>query len=101
MLGFSANHRIDPQQPLSEMGLDSLMAVELRNALVGAVGQNLPATLLFRYPALDDLVNFLAARLLESSNGTAHSGRRLDALEAIEDLSDEEVDRILAIGPEA
>ena len=49
--------------PLKEIGLDSLMAVELRNALTRSLGQPLPATLLFDHPTLDALAAHLAQRL--------------------------------------
>jgi len=39
------------------------MAVELRNALAAAVGERLPASLLFDYPNLEALSGFLAERL--------------------------------------
>ena len=63
-LGLDSSDIIDPHQPLSELGLDSLMAVELRNSLSRLVGQHLPATLLFNYPSLGELVEYLANEVL-------------------------------------
>ena len=59
MLRLPTGRVIDPQQPLSEAGLDSLMAVELRDTIGRAVGRVLPATLLFDYPTLDALAHYL------------------------------------------
>ena len=47
-------------QPLMEAGLDSLGAVELRNALQSRFGVQLPATAVIDYPSVDALTAFVA-----------------------------------------
>src|SRR5690606_11119161 len=47
VLGLSSSATLDASRPLGEIGLDSLLAVELRNVLAEDVAQRLPATLLF------------------------------------------------------
>jgi hypothetical protein len=59
VIGLDDGTTIAPTDPLREVGLDSLMAVELRNVLVRLGGQALPATLLFDYPNLDALTSHL------------------------------------------
>jgi acyl transferase domain-containing protein/pimeloyl-ACP methyl ester carboxylesterase len=64
VLSLSAGSAVPAGQPFSELGLDSLMAVELRNALGQRVGATLPATLAFDYPTVDALTQWLLARML-------------------------------------
>ena len=45
--------------PLTDAGLDSLGAVELRNALARLVGMDLPGTLVFDYPSMLSLSGYL------------------------------------------
>ncbi len=50
-----------PAQPLMEAGLDSLGAVELRNALAARFGMELPATVTLDHPTVDALAAYIAA----------------------------------------
>jgi len=54
---------VDERQPLSEAGLDSLMAIELRNWLIEETGLKLAATLLFDYPTLEKLSAYLSEQV--------------------------------------
>ena len=100
VLGFPAGRKIDLQQPLQELGLDSLMALEFRNLLAAEVGQNLPSTLMFNYPALADVALYVTGLLPGTKDrlgsGPAQPAAPRNALEIIEDLSEEEVDRLFA-----
>ncbi|MBV1921596.1 MAG: SDR family NAD(P)-dependent oxidoreductase, partial [Pseudomonadales bacterium] len=56
----------DILQPLQNLGLDSLMAIELRNDLNGKTGLTLPVSLLFDYPSVSTLARYLNRKLSES-----------------------------------
>ncbi|AKT38862.1 hybrid non-ribosomal peptide synthetase/type I polyketide synthase [Chondromyces crocatus] len=62
-LGLAHDRPIDPRMPLHELGLDSLMAVDLREAIGKSVGLRFPATLLFNHPSIEALVAFLRREL--------------------------------------
>jgi acyl transferase domain-containing protein len=63
VLGLAASSVLDEREPLKDAGLDSLMAVELRNVLTRSIEFALPATLLFDHPSLDALATYLMHKL--------------------------------------
>jgi acyl carrier protein len=102
ILGMPAGKPLDPSMSLGELGLDSLLAVELRNAVSAAVGRPLPATLLFDYPTVDALTDHLIndiLRLAEEDRqvpGDAEPVVEFDLVGSVQGLSDDEVDQLLA-----
>ncbi|MBI3243487.1 MAG: SDR family NAD(P)-dependent oxidoreductase [Chloroflexi bacterium] len=71
--------QIDPEQPLNQLGLDSLMAVELRNVLSQSVGRSLPATLLFDHPSVNALTSYLGRDLLAEQTEKPKAGLKAQA----------------------
>ena len=54
---------IDHNEAMVSLGLDSLMALELRNRLESSLGIMLPAALVWAYPTISDLAGALCERL--------------------------------------
>jgi acyl carrier protein len=50
-------------QPLMAAGLDSLGSVELRNSLEGSLGIQLPSTMVFDFPTISSMAEFLAQKV--------------------------------------
>ena len=53
-------HELDPNQPLMDAGVDSLLAVELANRVSKEIGAKLPSTWLFDFPTLGSMADQLA-----------------------------------------
>ncbi len=67
VLGFDAGFKLEPEQNLFEVGMDSLMAVELRNRLHALLGTLLPASLVFDHPNAEALTTYLAKAMLHTA----------------------------------
>lgn len=117
----SAAGKLDIDKPLTEVGLDSLMAVELRNWIESDLRLNLPIVELMRGPSVARLADILLEQIsaadapsppaspapaipapprLEHANGQAKkpviSEEAEVLLNRIDDLSNQEVDDLLA-----
>jgi acyl transferase domain-containing protein/NAD(P)-dependent dehydrogenase (short-subunit alcohol dehydrogenase family)/acyl carrier protein len=64
VLGINKPESIDPDMALLQMGVDSLIAVELRTRLEAVVGKRLRPALIFQYPTITALVDYLANETL-------------------------------------
>jgi acyl carrier protein len=96
VLGFTRDATVDGDRPLGELGLDSLLSVELRNLLGQDLERRLPATLLFDHPTPAALVDHFMALLAPEQVPAANGAAPHDAVGLVETLSDDEVDRLLA-----
>lgn len=75
VMGFSESEPLDVDTPLTDAGMDSVMAIELTRLLQPAVGRALPATLLNQFPTTRSLAGRLAQLATEDGGkGAALSG---------------------------
>ena len=65
VLGFASAQTLDPSVGFSEIGMDSVMAVELQHRIQRILGVSLPATALFDKPNIQALARHLAEHVLK------------------------------------
>ena len=102
ILELPANTEIDANQPFQQLGLDSILAVELAGSISRMLGRRMPSELLFDRPTFASLIDFLEESMIE---GTADGfvTRTLEVqtsqhsvLDRLEDMTDDEVERLLS-----
>ncbi len=89
ILRLEPGREIDRRARLMDRGVDSLMAVELRNRLGKGLGlaRPLPATLIFNYPTCEAIAEYLARDVLRLGDDAAPP--------ALEALSEEDAARLM------
>jgi acyl transferase domain-containing protein len=110
VLGIRKPDSIARDKALLQLGMDSLMAVELKTRLEAVVGEPLRPTLIFQHPSIAALVNYFADDIFGKVNvnagrepadavplakSTRASTEPVGAPSGIDALSDAEVDQLL------
>lgn len=100
-LGMKSADQLGYRQRLFDLGLDSLMALDVKNRLEAELGVSLRSTLLFDYPTVEALVNHLTGEALsplffQTPNEWAEVSERRDdevdsLLSELEEMSEQEL----------
>jgi myxalamid-type polyketide synthase MxaE and MxaD len=100
VLGLAAADELDPNRGLFELGMDSLMSVQLKGRLERSIDRSLPATLTFTYPTVHALTDFLMSQVTNLSGvAEVEAGSRsetIGAADALADLSEDEIKDLLS-----
>jgi acyl carrier protein len=89
----------DPQKGFFDMGMDSLMVIELKNCLDASLGCSLPPTVVFESPTIKDLAEYLAINVLGWNTSATDNGKLpkseqelSKALSEVKQLAEDEVE---------
>jgi acyl transferase domain-containing protein/acyl carrier protein len=101
VLGLEPSHLPQIRQGFVELGMDSLMAVELKKSLEASLGHTLSSTLAFNYPNIEALGNYLTTEVLSLPAAESLSNLQKDSDEPsiasaeLEQLSEDELASLL------
>ena len=94
-LGLGSAEDVSPTTSMRSVGLDSLMAIELRNRLCTRTGLNLPATVAFDAPTPKEM-----AHVMNDELGVAEGAVTDQPAPTVDrDLTDEEIELVLSEVP--
>ena len=97
VMGMASGDHIGERQRLFEIGIDSLMAVELGNVIQNSLAISLPSTLIFDYPTLESLIGHLATELgIDETDTASHSPAGVSgAADDLEESTEEDIAMLL------
>ncbi|HEX6563422.1 MAG TPA: acyltransferase domain-containing protein [Chthoniobacterales bacterium] len=98
VLGLSGDDQLDPDRGLFDLGMDSLMSVQLKERLQRSINRSLPATLTFTYPTVNALTEFLLIQVLNLSDEAEVVSRSetVQAADTLTELSEDEIKDLLS-----
>jgi phthiocerol/phenolphthiocerol synthesis type-I polyketide synthase B len=85
-MGLASPQLLDPSAGFFQSGMDSLMSVTLQRALSDSLGESLPASVVFDYPTVEALSDYLATILPELVEVADE-----ETVDDYEDLSDDDL----------
>ncbi|MGF1480504.1 MAG: MupA/Atu3671 family FMN-dependent luciferase-like monooxygenase [Cyanophyceae cyanobacterium] len=99
VMGLPPSH-LDCQRGLFELGMDSLMALELKNHLEASLGAVIPVAATFEHPSVNALSSYIAQEIFGWASAPAAETKAPstpdEPLDRIAQLSDDEVERLFA-----
>ena len=99
-MGLASAHTLDPTVGFFQFGMDSLMSVTLQRSLSESLGEVLPASVVFDYPTIEALTDYLASVLPEIIETAGHDDEVAggeggdgadEAADAYDDLAEDEL----------
>ena len=88
-MGLASPQMLDPAVGFFQFGMDSLMSVTLQRSLSESLGEVLPASVVFDYPTVEALSNYLATILPEIIETADPEDGDLE--DAYDDLAEDEL----------
>ncbi len=82
---------LDKKASLMEQGMDSLLTVDMRNLLSKGLSISLPVSILFNYPSINKLVDYLATEVLQINVEKS----RPNKFDYLDDLSPDELESLI------
>lgn len=87
ILRLESAEQIEDRQGLRDLGLDSIMSIEVRGLLEMQLACQLPATLLFDHPTLETLTDYLNQRVLGATTDASQTRTETADFEFDDDLA--------------
>ena len=98
VLGLESSQKLEPQLGFFEMGMDSLMALQLKNNLQVKLGASLTSTLTFEYPNIELLADYLLQDIISfkplaqaNQKSQNYTQKETEELTEVQELSEEEL----------
>jgi len=101
IFGYADPERLPVGEPLVDLGLDSLMALNLRNRLSALCGTELPAHLLFDHPTVEAIADHLLGTVLAPSDTAGATRAGASGAPATPDAADLDFDTLASMDEES
>jgi acyl transferase domain-containing protein len=99
VMGFSPAEAPEFDQGLFDLGMDSLLALDLKNRLQTALKRDIPVAALFEHSTITSLTDYVLREVLALPAGEPTAQTRADAVDLVSniaEMSEAEVERLLA-----